>query len=84
MGTGAEPGRRDPVQYTVVALVNSVVTGGLLMLALLPVWVLAALQQMLPISQPLVWGVLFGCGVLLAVAGALALAWAYGRYEPGE
>jgi hypothetical protein len=77
-------GQRDPVQFLVVALVNGLVTVGLLLLALTPVGVLLALSQLTPVSLWALFGVLYLCNGLLSVVALLALAWAYGRYEPAE
>lgn len=80
----ALPGRRDPVQAVVVLLVNGLLTMGLLLLSLLPLGVLLALTQFMAITMAWFWSVIYlGAGILSVIALA-TLAWAYGRYEPGE
>lgn len=78
------PGRRDPVQYMVVALVNGVMTMALLALSLLPVGVMFALSTIMTINATLLWLILYLCGGLLSAVAILALAFAYQRFEPGE
>jgi hypothetical protein len=78
------PGRRDPVQYMVIALVNGVMTMALLALSLLPVGVMFALSTMMLINMGIVWLILYVCGGTLSALAILALAVAYQRFEPGE
>ncbi|MFL5804697.1 MAG: putative ABC exporter domain-containing protein [Roseiflexaceae bacterium] len=78
------PGRRDPVQYVIVMLVNSLLTAVLLGLSLLPVGVLATLTSVMHVSLLVVWAVLYLCGAALTVLAMVALAVAYHRFEPGE
>jgi hypothetical protein len=78
------PGRRDPVQYVIVMLVNSLLTAVLLGLSLLPVGVLATLTSVMHVSMLVVWAVLYLCGAALTVLAMVALAVAYHRFEPGE
>jgi Putative ABC exporter len=77
-------GQRDPVQFLVVALVNGLVTVGLLLLALTPVGAILAISQLTEVSLWVVFGVLYICNGLLSALALLALVWAYGRYEPSE
>jgi hypothetical protein len=78
----ALPGRRDPVQAAVVMLINGVLTMALLFLSLTPLAVLLALVSAFGIGAGWFWPVVYLCSALLALLGALALAWAYGRFEP--
>ena len=78
------PGRRDPVQYVIVMLVNSLLTAVLLGLSLLPVGVLATLTSVMHVSLLVVWAVLYLCGAALTALALVALAVAYHRFEPGE
>jgi hypothetical protein len=78
------PGRRDPVQYLVVALVNGILTMVLLALSLLPLWVMFALATSLTISPVLIWVILYACGALLSALAVLALSLSYSRFEPSE
>jgi hypothetical protein len=78
------PGRRDPVQFLVVALVNGLVTIAMLLLALTPVGVLLALANITQVGLPAIFAVLYICNGLLTIGSLLFLAWAYQRFEPGE
>jgi hypothetical protein len=78
------PGRRDPVQFMIVALVNGLVTIGLLAMALTPIGVLLALANVVQVGMPVLFAILFICNGMLSAAALGLLAWAYERFEPGE
>jgi Putative ABC exporter len=78
------PGRRDPVQFMVVALVNGLVTIAMLILALTPIGALLLLADRIQIDLAVVFLVLYLCNGLLSAGALLLLAWAYGRFEPEE
>jgi hypothetical protein len=72
------------VQAVVVLLVNGLLTMGLLLLSLAPLGVLLALSRLFGVGLAWLWPVAYLTSGLLSAAALGALAWAYGRYEPGE
>ncbi len=76
--------KSDPIQAAVAALVNGVLTIGLLLLSTLPLLAMLLLNEVFGVGIGWFWLVVFASSGLLCALAFGLLAASYGRYQPSE